>query len=225
MLHLLNFRSDKTCPALRKFLQHKGIVFTTVDKTQDWWKLHWEEIEIPPNNWIDIQALVKTQEGTRRDGMAKLAEHIIDSSYGAMKQNFPSTRHDYWEEQPLSDINLKYAAIDAYVSYELYVRIRFFQCFMVPAKEVDCPCRKRGLDAYENATKEAASTSSNRDDASTSWWHDDDARAAARAANPISRWDQLASEQKWTKPTTSNWYTTWPPTSSDGKPLKWSDEK
>ena len=150
--------------------------------------------------------------------MAKLAEHIIDSSYGAMKQNFPSRRHDYWEEKPLSDINLKYATIQAYVSYELYVRIRFFQHFMVvPAKEVDCPCRKRACDAYENASKEAASTSSNRDDASTSWWHDADARAAARAANPISRWDQLADEQKWTKPTTSNWYTTWP--------LKWSDEK
>ena len=112
-----------------------------------------------------------------------------------MKQDFPSARHDYWEEKPLSDINLKYAAIDAYVSYELYVCIWFFQRFMVvPEKEVDCPCRKRARDAYENANKEAASTSSNRDDASTSWWHDVEAWAAARAANPISRWDQLADE-------------------------------
>ena len=80
--------------------------------------------------------------------MAKLAEHIIDSSYGAIKQNFPSGRHDYWEEKPLSDINLKYAAIHAYVSYELYVCIRFFQrSLVVPAKEVNCPCHKRARDA------------------------------------------------------------------------------
>ena len=90
----------------------------------------------------------------------------------------------------MSDINLRYAAIDAYFRYKLYVLIRFFQCFLVvPAKEVDFPCRKRARDVYENALKEAASTSSSRDDASTSWWHDAEARAAARAANPISRWD------------------------------------
>ena len=126
----------------------------------------------------------------------------------------------------MSDINLKYAAIAAYVSYKLYVRIRFFQHFMVvPAKEVDCPCRKRARHSYENANKESVCTSSNRYDASTSWWYNDKARAAAAAANPLSKWDQLANEYNWIASTTLNWYTTWPPTSSDGKPLKWSDEK
>lgn len=211
MLRLLNFRTDKECPALRTFLQDKGIVFTTVDKRKDWWKLHWEKIKIPENNWIDIQTLIKIQGGEKRDGMAKLAKHIIDSSYGDMKQDFPTERHDYWEEKPLSDINLKYAAIDAYVSYELYVRILFFQRYMVvPAKEVDCPCHKRARDASENANKEAACTSSNTDDASTSWWYDAEARAAAAAANPVSKWDQLAAEQQWIAPK-SNWDTPWPP--------------
>jgi hypothetical protein len=52
-----------------------------------------------------------------------LAKAIIDKSYGDTK-NVPNDRQNYWEWKPLAKINLDYAAIDAYVSYELYRRIK-----------------------------------------------------------------------------------------------------
>ena len=137
------FRTDKSCPALRSFLQDKGIVFCTVDKTQDFYKLDYEGIKIPAENWIDLQSLVKIKGGRYNDGMASLASRIIDKSYGEMKNEFPSKRHDYWEEEPLSDLNLEYAAKDAYVTYQLYVQIKFFLRYLV-----FCPgCKKARLSA------------------------------------------------------------------------------
>ena len=108
-----SFRTDKICKELRDFLQNRDIVFCTVDKRGDKLRLGFEEITIPPKNWIDIQDLVKIP-GYSRAGMDTLANYIIDRSYGEMKNNFPTDRHNFWEERPLDDLNLKYAAIDAY---------------------------------------------------------------------------------------------------------------
>ncbi|XP_071677307.1 3'-5' exonuclease-like [Lolium perenne] len=109
------------CKALRTFLQHQGIVFCSVDKRQDFLKLYYEDIIIRSKNWIDIQELVRVKGRNERgylmrDGMASLASRIIDDSYGEMKNKFPIERHNYWEERPLSDLNLEYAAIDAYAA-------------------------------------------------------------------------------------------------------------
>ena len=85
----------------------------------------------------DIQSLVKILGGSRKDGMASLATRILDESYDKMKEDFPMDRHDFWDEWPLSDINLKYAAIDAYVTYQLYKKIHFFyvtSCFALFAR-------------------------------------------------------------------------------------------
>jgi hypothetical protein len=98
----------------------------------------YEGITIPEENWIDIQSLVKIKGRNRKDGMADLASRIIDEYYGEMKSKFPSIRHDYWEEVPLSEINLEYAAKDAYVTYQLYVKIQFFLRYLV-----FCPGCKR----------------------------------------------------------------------------------
>ena len=69
---------------------------------------------------MDIQELIKFDGRPNfRDGMGKLAKAIIDESYGDMKKKFPSDRHHFWEEMPLAQINLYYAAVDGYVSYEL----------------------------------------------------------------------------------------------------------
>ena len=70
--------------------------------------------------------------------MASLATRILDESYDKMKEDFPTDRHDFWDEWPLSDINLKYAAIDAYVTYQLYKKIHFFLRYLV-----FCPICKR----------------------------------------------------------------------------------
>ncbi|KAK1556147.1 hypothetical protein QYE76_059220, partial [Lolium multiflorum] len=114
-----------------------------VDKRADFIKLYYEKIIIPRENWIDIQEIVNVKGLNERgklmrDGMASLATSIMDDSYSEMKSKFPRERHNYWEEQPLSDLNLEYAAKDAYVSYQLYVKIWFFLRYLV-----FCPgCKK-----------------------------------------------------------------------------------
>ena len=204
------FRTDKSCPALRSFLQDKGIVFCTVDKTQDFVKLDYEGITIPAENWIDLQSLVKVQGGGKKDGMASLASCIIDESYGEMKNEFPPKRHDYWEEEPLSDLNLEYAAKDAYVSYQLYVQIWFFLRYLVfcpGCKKADklraalCwKCRIAEMDA-EYAQKQAAAELANLK-----------AELASVKAELASLKAAASSENTWAN-------------SPDGKQLKWSDEQ
>ena len=62
--------------------------------------------------------------GVARIGMDTLAGNVIDSSYLEMKSGFPSDLHNYWEWKPMDQASLNYAAVDGYVSYELYRRIR-----------------------------------------------------------------------------------------------------
>ena len=56
--------------------------------------------------------------------MAALAGKIIDKTYKNMKSKLPSKGHDHWEKQPLDEDNLKYAAIDGFVAFELYRNIQ-----------------------------------------------------------------------------------------------------
>ena len=49
-------------------------------------------------------------------GMSALANVLISNFYVRMKDDFPKGRHEFWEESPLEEINLKYAAVDGYVS-------------------------------------------------------------------------------------------------------------
>ena len=66
--------------------------------------------------------------------MASLATTLIDPSYALMKNDFKGATdrdrrigHDYWEYKPLSQMNLRYAAIDGWVSYELYHKLMVMQ--------------------------------------------------------------------------------------------------
>ena len=52
--------------------------------------------------------------------MADLAGELINKSYVTMKTKFPEDGHKKWEKQPLDDVNMKYAAVDGFVSFELY---------------------------------------------------------------------------------------------------------
>ena len=56
--------------------------------------------------------------------MATLAGEIIHKSYKKMKINLPRKGHDFWEKQPLDKVNLKYAAIDGFVAFELYSKLQ-----------------------------------------------------------------------------------------------------
>jgi hypothetical protein len=75
--------------------------------------------------------------------MGDLAAAIIDPSYKDMKTKFPTSSHDQWECMPLPQVNLRYAAIDGYVSFELYRRLKKIndgqrQAQPIP-REVVCP--------------------------------------------------------------------------------------
>ena len=87
-------------------------------------KLNCAGIHIPEGYHIDIQDLFKTPGGQGRDGMGDMASKIIDSEYVDMKDRFPSEGHKRWEFMPLPKVNQNYAAIDGYLSFELYRRIK-----------------------------------------------------------------------------------------------------
>jgi hypothetical protein len=129
--------------ALREFLQHKGICFTTVDIRGDSSRFARDGIKIPKHNWIDIQDMINFNGPGNRTGMGDLAAAIIDPSYKDMKTKFPTSSHYQWECMPLPEVNLRYAAIDGYVSFELYRRLKKIndgqrQAQPIP-REVVCP--------------------------------------------------------------------------------------
>lgn len=73
--------------------------------------------------------------------MGDLAKTLIHESYDGMKQRFPEHGHRQWEVQPLPYVNLKYAAIDGYLSSELYKRLKKILKGLTdaPPREVLCP--------------------------------------------------------------------------------------
>uniref|UniRef100_A0A8I6X6Y3 3'-5' exonuclease domain-containing protein n=1 Tax=Hordeum vulgare subsp. vulgare TaxID=112509 RepID=A0A8I6X6Y3_HORVV len=123
--HVLIFqwaRSDKHCPELMDFLR-SGITFATVDIRNDKLKMrHSFGIEIPAGCLVDLQTVFRLRHD--RTSMAHMAVALIDEEYGDMKISFPKSQHKLWEKAPLDPINIEYAAKDAYVSYELYRKIR-----------------------------------------------------------------------------------------------------
>uniref|UniRef100_A0A8I6YMJ2 3'-5' exonuclease domain-containing protein n=1 Tax=Hordeum vulgare subsp. vulgare TaxID=112509 RepID=A0A8I6YMJ2_HORVV len=123
--HVLIFqwgRSDKHCPGLMEFLR-SGVTFASVDIRNDRLKMrHSFGIEIPAGCLVDLQTIFRLRHD--RTSMAHMAVALIDESYGDMKTSFPKYQHKLWEKDPLDDINIQYAAKDAYVSYELYRKIR-----------------------------------------------------------------------------------------------------
>ena len=115
-------RSDKHCPELMEFLR-SGITFASVDIRNDKLKMrHSFGIEIPAGCLVDLQTIFMLRHD--RTLMAHMTVALIDESYGDMKTSFPKSQHRLWEKGPLDDINIEYAAKDAYVSYELYRKIR-----------------------------------------------------------------------------------------------------
>ena len=87
----------------------------------------------PPMQHIDIQSLFGS-----KIGMATLAGEMIHPSYHEMKNDFPSWLHHCWDQVPLYKKSLDYAAVDRYVSYELYSRIQTMKDSLGPA----CTTRK-----------------------------------------------------------------------------------
>ena len=49
-----------------------------------------------------------------------MATDLIDPWYAEIEKKLPSEAHDNWQCKPLDKINKDYAAIDAFVAFELY---------------------------------------------------------------------------------------------------------
>jgi hypothetical protein len=71
----------------------------------------------------DIQDMINFSGHGNRTGMGDLAAVIINPSYNDMKTAFPRNTHNRWEWL-MVDVNMWYAAIDGYVIFELYMRIK-----------------------------------------------------------------------------------------------------
>ena len=102
-----------------------GIHFASVDITNDKIKMKrtWPGLEIPSACHIDLQAIFRLEHS--KTGMAAVASAVIDEdAYKNMKKRFNSAQHDLWEKYPVDGCNIEYAAIDAYVAYEVYRKIR-----------------------------------------------------------------------------------------------------
>jgi hypothetical protein len=108
-----------------EFLLRNGIYFVSVDITNDKIKMRstWG-IEIPADRHIDLQDRFKLKHD--KTSMDDMAAALIDESYASMKKKFPKSQHNHWAKTPLDPINIDYAAVDGYVSYELYRRIGIY---------------------------------------------------------------------------------------------------
>ncbi|XBI15707.1 hypothetical protein VPH35_058077 [Triticum aestivum] len=127
--HLCKARTE--CAALKDFLRNKGIIFASVNVRNDRDVLANSFLKIPRECHINIQEELMIKGCNLRDSMEDLAGAVINKSY-LMKSSFPQGLHDYWEWKPLSLEHLKYAAIDGYVSYELYRRVLSMKDMMHP---------------------------------------------------------------------------------------------
>ena len=134
-------------------------MFSSIDTRGDKRVLAAADIFIPDQYHVDIQELIKLDSRPNfRDGMGKLAKAIIDESYGDMKKKkFPSDRHHFWEEMPLAQINLYYAAVDRCVSYELLRRIidtNNVRCHLrASPRSVVCPSCKANVESTRRKKK------------------------------------------------------------------------
>ncbi|XP_073360594.1 uncharacterized protein [Aegilops tauschii subsp. strangulata] len=117
------------CPALKDFLENRGITFSSVGVRNIRDALFQDFIRIPEGYHIDIQEKFMIKGDKERDSMEDLAGAIIDESYSKLESSFPELLRHYWDWKPLTFDHLKYGAtisddfiFEGYVSYELYRR-------------------------------------------------------------------------------------------------------
>ncbi|XP_073363413.1 uncharacterized protein [Aegilops tauschii subsp. strangulata] len=110
------------CPALKDFLENRGITFSSAGVRNIRDALFQDFIRIPEGYHIDIQEKFMIKGGEERDSMDDLAGAIIDESYSKLESSFPELLRHYWDWKPLTFDHLKYGATEGYVSYELYRR-------------------------------------------------------------------------------------------------------
>ena len=84
------------------------------------------EFKIPLQFHVDIQDHFRVNDKVRT-GMAMLAKVLLSNFYTSMKANLPPGGHHHWENMPLGETHVQYAAIDGFVSFELYHQIKIIE--------------------------------------------------------------------------------------------------
>ena len=77
------------------------------------------ELNIPIQFHVDIQDYFRV-DGKPRTSMATLAKVLLSKFYEGMKGVLGPFGHHHWEDMPLGETHMKYAAIDDFVSFQLY---------------------------------------------------------------------------------------------------------
>ena len=83
---------------------------------------------------------------------------MIDPSYDEMKDNFPTYLHRRWH-LPLCKKSLDYAAVDGYISFELYSRIQTMKEGLGPAwLDPLIPITRKNNDNHKGGTSRSSSS-------------------------------------------------------------------
>lgn len=75
----------------------------------------------------DLQKVGRDGELNGKQGLKDVAGNLIDNSYYEMKGGMTNDDHQVWHRAPLSQKHKDYAAKDAYVAYELYRQLDFYE--------------------------------------------------------------------------------------------------
>ena len=83
-------------------------------------------LEINPDKYVDMQRKWRVpNNGKKWQSLAEFAASLIHPSYKEMKGNInKKLDHKRWGDSPLPDNLIKYAAKDAYVTYEAWKKIK-----------------------------------------------------------------------------------------------------
>ena len=119
--------ADENSVKLKKIMKNWRYTFAGFDIKQDIRIMKNSEMYIPSCCFKDIQSIWSDPDlekrGNGKQGLKDLASAIINVCYKDMKDDFGEKEHNMWAEEPLPRKHLEYAARDAYVAYELYVRL------------------------------------------------------------------------------------------------------
>ncbi|XBH67727.1 hypothetical protein VPH35_096053 [Triticum aestivum] len=120
-----------------EFINSSVYSFATVDTTNDLKALKVSDLKCP--NLVNIQHHYKVwgSDKNKLNSLVDLASAIIDPYYAKMKNESNKDKnawHSVWHKR-LDEQHVKYTAMDAYTSYEMYRRIVDMRKCLLPEKK------------------------------------------------------------------------------------------
>ena len=121
--------ATRPCERFSRFINNSDYKFAAVDTTKDLKALKVSGLKCP--NLVNIQDHYKVWGSTKNklNSPVDLASAIIDPYYMKMKDESKKDKiawHSVWHERQ-DEQHVKYAAKDAYTSYEMYRRIVYMR--------------------------------------------------------------------------------------------------